>query len=168
MNEENLIYNADAINIKVKRLSIQILEDLIKESELHFIGIKGGGIVLAEMIAKTIQKIKPISVHIHELSINKQNPLKEEIGLSVDTKELKNKVIVLIDDVSNTGRTLFYALTPLLRITTKAVKVAVLVDRQHKKFPISSDYVGNSLSTTMKEHIDVVFSGKKAVGVYLS
>jgi pyrimidine operon attenuation protein/uracil phosphoribosyltransferase len=83
-------------------------------------------------------------------------------------KEVKNKVIILIDDVANTGRTIFYATKPLMEVMPKKIEVAVLVDRKHKSFPIRVDYVGLSLATTVKEHIDVQIRGVEEVAVYLN
>jgi pyrimidine operon attenuation protein/uracil phosphoribosyltransferase len=73
-----------------------------------------------------------------------------------------------VDDVANTGKTFFYAFKPLLEFTPKKVRVAVLVDRKHKAFPVSVDYVGLSLATTMHEHINVIIEESEKEGVYLS
>ena len=168
MTDTIKIFDAADVAIKIKRLSIQILEDCIDEKSIILLGIEGGGSHLASLLFKELKRLSDKSILNELLSIDKKKPLEHEIKLSIDVKELKNKVVIMVDDVSNSGRTLFYAMNPLTQITPKSIKVLLLVDRQYKKFPIHADYVGNSLSTTMNEHIDVVFENKQITGVYLS
>lgn len=149
-------------------MAYQILEDNYAEDEIHLVGIASGGEILAKEIKKQIVKISKIEVKVHQLFIDKKNPLASEITLSTNVNELENKVVILVDDVTNTGRTGFYAFKPLLDIKAKSVKMAVLVDRRHKKYPVYSSYVGNKLTTTIQEYISVEFENNKAVGVYLS
>lgn len=167
MTKNNLIFNENDVRNKIKRLSLQILEDHYNQSEIHLIGIAPGGNILAAALKKSMQKIKPIEVHEHSIALNKKNPLDDLIDISVDAQNLKDKCVVIVDDVVNTGKTTFYALQPLVNVRLKSLKVAVLVDRLHKKFPVHCDYVGNTLSTTMKEHIDVKYSNNLIEGVYL-
>ena len=98
--------------------------------------------------------------------MDKSLSVQGNITLDTDKSLLKKKVIVLVDDVLNTGRALAYSLKPFLEIEIKKIQTAVIVDRQHQSFPISADYVGYSLATTLKEHIEVDFS-KERYGVYL-
>jgi len=108
------------------------------------------------------QKIRRLS---HQIIAN---PISEEITLDIDISELKNKCLILVDDVANTGRTLFYACKPLMEIVPKKLEVAVLVDRKHKSFPIEVDYVGLSLATTAQENIDVNLKSVKSQEVVLN
>lgn len=168
MEEKNLIIDKKGIQFKMKRLAYQILEDSYSEKEIELVGIEKNGKIISEHLKKEIQKIQKIVVNIHLLNINKKNPLSQEIKISTPLKELENKTIILVDDVINTGKTSFYAFKPLLEINVKSIKMAVLVDRRHKKYPVYSDYVGNKLTTTLQEFISVEFNGKTPIGVYLS
>lgn len=163
-----MIFNSNDIQSKLKRLAYQILEDHYNETEIHLIGVMPGGNILSSILKENIQAIKPISIIEHTIQLNKKNPLGSQIDLSCEISSLKNKSVIIVDDVVNTGKTTFYCMQPLTKIELKSLKVAVLVDRLHKKFPIHCDYVGNSLSTTMQEHIDVKFSDRKIKGIYLS
>ncbi|MDC1337540.1 phosphoribosyltransferase family protein, partial [Flavobacteriaceae bacterium] len=96
------------------------------------------------------------SIELISIKINKKNPL-DKIDLDCKKEYLKNKSIVLIDDVLHTGRTLIYCVKHLLDMSPINFNTVVLVDRNHKKFPIKVDFKGISLSTSMSEHVDVVF-----------
>jgi pyrimidine operon attenuation protein/uracil phosphoribosyltransferase len=130
------------------------------------IGILPNGFEYAEMLKKEIKSISDIKVTLYALTINKKKPLGNPITIDLNKISLDNKTILLVDDVANTGKTMYYALKPIMEFSPKKVQIAVLVDRQHKLFPVSSDFVGLSLSTTMQEHISVVFdkaNGESAV-----
>ena len=79
----------------------------------------------------------------------------------------KNKSIVVVDDVLNTGKTLIYAVRFFLKIPVKKIQTAVIINRNHKKFPVKADFKGISLSTSIKEHVNVILEGSKK-GIYLS
>ena len=114
-----------------------------------------------------MQKISPIKSKLIEIKINKENPSASDIKISLTDKELKNKVIILVDDVLNSGKTLIFGAKPFLNAAIKCLTTAVLVDRGHNRYPIKADFVGLSLSTTLQEHITVELKkGKESV--YLS
>lgn len=165
-NRQTLILNAISIQQKVNRMAYQILEENYEEQELYFIGIRDNGYVFAEKLVAFLKTITKSEIHLHSLSLNKKKPNKDEMEYNFDLKELNKKTVILVDDVANTGRTLAYAMKPLFDCLPKKIEIAVLVDREHKLFPISSDYVGLSLSTTHKEHVNVILDGK-ADAVYL-
>ena len=98
------------------------------------------------------------------MEVDKRNPIKP-ITLSKNIKVCENRSVVVVDDVLNTGSTLIYGVTHFLSIKLKKLQTAVLVNRNHKNFPIKGDFKGISLSTSIKEHIDVKFGDKE--GVYL-
>lgn len=140
-------------------MAYQILEDNDGESEIFLLGIKDNGFIIASKIKLEIEKISSqIKANLIQVSINKSNPLAQDITYSVPASILKNKVVVLTDDVGNTGKTLFYALQPLLHETPKKIQIALLLDRKHKLFPIHADFVGLSLATTIQEHIEVILN----------
>ncbi len=154
------ILSRSDIQQKIKRIAYEIVENNYEEKELHIIGIRDKGFSLAEKIYSDLKDITSIKVSLNYISINKLKPSGTEPEFDFDPKSLQNKVVILVDDVGNTGRTLCYALQPMLEYAPKKIEIAVLVDRQHKLFPVRADYVGLSLSTTMKELVTVEFNGK--------
>ncbi len=162
------ILSAEEIQQKTRRIAYQIVEDNYDESELILIGIKPNGFEYAGQLKKEIEAIDNIKVALIELSLNKVKPLEDSIVLELGKKTLDNKTVIIVDDVANTGKTLYYALKPVMGFLPKKVQAAVLVDRQHKLFPVSPDFVGLSLSTTLQEHILVEFDGKGRGAAYLT
>jgi len=163
---DHLILNKRETLQKIKRIAFEILESNLHEKEIIIAGIYDKGYMFAELLEKEFNLISKIKTTLVKVSLDKTSPMQSEITLDLDLKLLKNKTIILTDDVLNTGRTLAYCLKPFLNIPIKKLQVAVIVDRQHKLFPIDADYVGYSLSTTLKEHIEVNFD-KAYLGVYL-
>ncbi len=156
------------IEQKIRRLSIEILENNYGEKSLILAGINNNGTHFAKLLIKELKKLTDIPISLAKLSLNPANPLESEIQIDLEKKDLKNKVVIIVDDVANTGRTIFYAMQPLLQTLPKKVEVAVLVDRQHKQFPIGVDYVGLSLATTLKENIQVDIKKAKEKSVILT
>lgn len=156
------------IDQKINRIAYQIYEDNCDEKEVIIVGIADRGYVLAELIAKKLKEISDLEVRLAEMKINKENPADGNIEFSLTEKDFKNKVILLIDDVLNSGKTLIYCAKYFLTVPLKKLSTAVLVDRKHRRFPIRADYVGLSLATTMHDHISVEFSTKGKSAVYLS
>ena len=146
----------------IKRLSYEILENNYQAKKIFLAGINNNGHNFAELIKSELEKISTPPIELINLKLNPAKPL-EEISLSIDVKELKNQHVILVDDVANTGRTIFYAFKPFLEVVPKSIQVAVLVDRLHKSFPIKVDFLGLSLATTLKEHITVSLKKKKSV-----
>jgi pyrimidine operon attenuation protein/uracil phosphoribosyltransferase len=145
----------------VKRLAIEILEQNIEEKEIFLAGINNNGMHFAQMLMNELLFISDIKFTLTRIIISPAAPLENEILLEIPAEKLKNKVLIIVDDVANTGRTLFYAFQPLLDTILKKVEIAVLVNRMHKSFPISVDYKGIELATTLLQDIKVVFSDKK-------
>jgi pyrimidine operon attenuation protein/uracil phosphoribosyltransferase len=152
---EMKILNQSQIQQKVKRLAIEILEDNFEEPELILIGINNNGMVFAQMLMQALLPITDQHITLSRIRLNPADPLNDGIILEMPADELKDKTIIIVDDVANTGRTIFYATQPLMSVLPKKVEVAVLVDRTHKTFPIRVDYVGLSLATTLRENIEV-------------
>ncbi len=149
------ILNRNQIEQKIKRLAIQVLENNYQESEIILIGINNTGMRFANLLYARLQKISNIDFDLAHLVINPRNPLDPSIELSLPAEDLQDKVIILIDDVANSGRTLFYACKPIMEVLPKRLETVVLVNRTHKHFPIQVNYLGLALATTLKEHIDV-------------
>jgi|TARA_B110000914_G_scaffold101934_1_gene89487 pyrimidine operon attenuation protein/uracil phosphoribosyltransferase len=153
---KNKILNTDQIKKIVKRIAYQIQENNLEYSEIILIGVYNNGYMLAKIIEKELKQISKSSIELISIKINKENPL-DKIDLDYKKEYLKNKSIVLIDDVLHTGRTLIYCVKHLLDMSPRNFNTVVLVDRNHKKFPIKVDFKGISLSTSMSEHVEVVF-----------
>ena len=153
---KNKILNTDQIKKIVKRIAYQIQENNLEYSEIILIGVYNNGYMLAKIIEKELKQISKSSIELISIKINKENPL-DKIDLDCKKEYLKNKSIVLTDDVLHTGRTLIYCVKHLLDMSPINFNTVVLVDRNHKKFPIKVDFKGISLSTSMSEHVEVVF-----------
>jgi len=154
------------IKQKIDRIAYQILEDCFDEKEIIIAGIASRGYVFAQKLEKVLSKISKIKCTLVEITLDKDsNNLVASTNIPIS--QCKNKTIILVDDVLNSGRTLLYGLSVFLNIPTKKIRTAVLVDRSHKLFPISTDYAGYTISTVSQEHISVVFDKNKEA-VYLS
>ncbi|GIV34610.1 MAG: bifunctional protein PyrR [Chitinophagales bacterium] len=167
MEKGTRILTHSDIEQKVRRMSYQILENNYDEKELHIIGIRENGYLFADKIYQELKSISSLRLQVHAIAINKQNPAEQLPVFDFNLKDLRGKTVLLVDDVGNTGRTLSYALRPLLEYMPRKIEIAVLVDRQHKLFPIRADYVGLSLATTMKEVVTVQM-GNREDAAYLS
>jgi pyrimidine operon attenuation protein / uracil phosphoribosyltransferase len=161
--ERTLILDHHQVTQKIKRMAFEIYENNFKEKSLVFAGIDGLGYTLAQGLAKEIESISPLKVIVAKVSLDKLAPLQSDVRVDVDGKDLKKKCIILIDDVLNTGRTLAYGMKPFLAMEVKKIEVAVLVNRSHTLFPILPQYNGYQLSTTLTDHVEVVFGKKPAV-----
>jgi pyrimidine operon attenuation protein / uracil phosphoribosyltransferase len=164
MNKKVKILDAAVIETKLLRMAYEIIENNFDEKEIVIAGIQGRGVDIATILVQKMQTISSIKVHQIMLQINKQNPV--ECSLQTTVK-LDGKSIVVVDDVANSGRTLLYALNPFLNVIAKKIQIAVLVDRKHKSYPVSADYTGTSIATTLQEHISVDVKAGKIIGAYL-
>ena len=162
------ILDQKQIKQKIKRLAIEILENNFEEKSIVLAGINNNGTSFAKLIEKELKKITEIAIVSATIRLNPAAPLSTPIEISVPVESLKNKCVILVDDVANTGRTIFYACKPILNILPKKLEVAVLIDRKHKTFPIYPKYVGFSLATTLKEDIDLQIIGTEEWGVFLN
>jgi|SRR6478672_3854681 len=154
-NTQVLILDKQQIAQKINRIAYQILEDNIDEKEIILAGIWDRGYKLAVRLQKVLQEIATFKVTLLRIDLEKQqNKLVAQTDLQ--EAEWRNKVIILVDDVLNSGKTLAYGLGVFLNTPHKKIRTVVLVDRSHKIFPIATDFVGLELSTILKEHVDVV------------
>ena len=160
----NKILSHSEIEHKIKRIAYQIYETFVDDESIVIAGIATNGFIFAQKIATVLQTISPIEVILCEVTMNKQN-LNAEITTSIPKEMYQNKGIVLVDDVLNSGSTLMYGVKHFLEVPLKKFKTAVLVDRNHKKYPIKVDFKGISLSTTSLEHVTVVFEEKDSYAV---
>ena len=162
------ILDKPQIQQKIKRLAIEILENNFEEKTIVLAGVNNKGTSFSRLLEEELRKITSIKIQQVKIKLNPANPLSNPIELDTPVESLKGKTIIVIDDVANTGRTIFYACKPLLEIIPKKLEVAVLVDRKHKMFPINPKYVGVSLATTLKEEIDLQIVDTDDWGVYMN
>lgn len=166
-NSSTLVLNSLQIQQRINRIAYQIYENNYQEKKVIIAGIASNGFLLAKRIAKKLEEISPIQVKLAEIVINKKNPLAKKVKVNLPKKELKGKVVIVVDDVLESGKTILYGINPFLAVPIKRLITVVLVDRDHHSFPVRADYVGISLATTMQEHISVILN-KKEEAVYLS
>lgn len=158
------ILDEDAVKRKIKRMALQVAEQNAGEQELIIAGIVGNGEMVAKNVAEEIKKLNNIKVDVIKIELNKREPAEVTLHPRV---ELHDKIIVIADDVANTGRTMFYALKPFLDAAPKKIQTLALVERSHKLFPIQTDYTGLSIATTLQEHIAVETEGERITGAWL-
>ena len=167
MTIRSKILDIQGIDQKLKRLAWQVYENNSAEKEIIIIGISERGLILAKKLAVHIQEISKMKTKLSHLELDKDNPYNKEVALTLEVKEYANKVVVLVDDVLNSGKTLMYAAKHFLTTPLKRLAIMVLVDRNHNRYPVKADYVGLSLATTLQEYINVELKGANK-GVYLS
>ena len=152
----NIILDQKQIDHKIRRIAYQIYENNVSEKEVVIAGIFENGFIFAKKIKNVIEKISPINVIMCKVIIDKKNPI-NPITTSLESKIYKNKSLVLVDDVLHSGTTLIYGIKHFLQVPLKQFNTAVLVDRNHKKYPVKADFKGISLSTSINENVSVVF-----------
>ena len=167
-----LILSSPLLEITISRLCQELIENQIKDVETVILGLQPRGIYFAERIAKELGKQLNQTFQVGKLDATFfRDDYRRRDTIAPNSTDIsfliENKRVILVDDVLNSGRTLLYGLSVFLNIPTKKIRTAVLVDRSHKLFPISTDYAGYTISTVSQEHISVVFDKNKEA-VYLS
>jgi pyrimidine operon attenuation protein / uracil phosphoribosyltransferase len=156
VQKQNIVLDKEAIRRKMKRMALQLAENNSEETELVIAGIQGNGEVVARSLVEQLKTIAPVNAFLVQVKLNKKDPREVSLEPAIS---LENKVVILVDDVANTGKTMLYALKPLLSTLPKKVQTLVLVERSHKLFPVQTDYAGLSIATTLQEHITVEVDG---------
>jgi len=162
------ILNEQQIQQKINRLAIEILENNYEEHQITLIGINNTGRQFASMLYRQLQDITDIDFRLAHIQINPANPLQTPVQMDIPATDLEGKTVLLVDDVANSGRTLFYACLPVMEVLPEKLETVVLVNRTHKSFPIKVDYVGMELATTLKENIEVHLSQGATIEVTLN
>jgi len=149
------ILNSKKVQQKISRIALEIIERNHGEERVVLAGIESTGFVLALQIAKMLESFHGKKYACVPVKMHKPSPLETPIQTDIPDDGYKGAVIILVDDVQNSGRTMAYALRHFLQYPVKAIQTCILVDRRHNSFPVRADYVGLSLSTTLKEHVNV-------------
>jgi pyrimidine operon attenuation protein/uracil phosphoribosyltransferase len=157
------------IRQKIRRIAIEILERNYGEPEIILAGLNNNGLGFARLLLSELQSVGADNTvfNLTRIRLNPANPVEYEPEIELSAEALRGKCIVIVDDVANTGRTIFYAVQPLLKVVPKRVEVAVLIDRKHKSFPVKTDYVGLSLATTLRDDIEVQIRDVAEMAVFL-
>jgi pyrimidine operon attenuation protein / uracil phosphoribosyltransferase len=161
---KNYILDQKVAEKKLRRMALEIIENNPDEKELILVGIRGSGSVVAKSIQEMLAEISDIKTEAISLTLDKKEP--KEVILS-QKMDFDNKVIIVVDDVANSGKTLLYAMKPFLEFQPKKIQTLVLVGRSHNSFPVHPDYVGLSIATTLQEHIYVEVNDDKVLGAYM-
>lgn len=164
MSSQNLILTADAALKKMHRMAYEIIEKNIGEKKIILAGIKESGLIIANIIKDFLKTACKAEISIIEINIDKKNPKKISVS---GNENFDDAIIIIVDDVANTGKTLLYALKIFLDFYPKKIQALVLVERSHKLFPVSADYVGLSISTAADEKIIVESEGNEIKGARL-
>ncbi len=163
---ESVILNTQQLQQKIQRIAYQLFEEHQDEETLVIAGVNGNGYLLAKEINTFFKTICPIKTSLIEVVVEKSNPFKHAI--SCNDAGIENTALVLIDDVLNSGSTLIAAVHHFLKKPMKKIKTAVLIDRNHRTFPIAADFVGMSLATTLQEHVEVRSENGRLIEVVLT
>lgn len=163
--ERKYILDAATAEKKMERMAYEMAEQLIGTKDpIILAGIQENGVVMARLLADLIQKIAQLSSEIIDISLDKRNPGPISLSEQID---FTGRTIVVVDDVTNSGKTILYALKPFLDFHPAKIQLLTLVERTHKAFPVKADYVGISLATTLQDHIYVTVEGDRITGAYL-
>jgi pyrimidine operon attenuation protein / uracil phosphoribosyltransferase len=162
--EKKQILTADMADMKLRRMAYEILENNPGAGTITLAGINGNGVIVARQVADILASIGSVQVESIEVRMDKRNPGDASLSRTIS---LEGRVVILVDDVTNSGRVLAYALKPFLNGYPVTIQSLVLVERSHKTFPIHPDFVGLTLSTTLHEHISVEVDGDRISGAWV-
>ena len=160
------ILTADQIQQKIRRIAFQVYETNFAESHVVLAGVAGEGFVLARRLAAELCQIAPFQVTLVQIDLDKSQPAQPDISLPALPANYTG-VVVIVDDVLYSGRTLAFSLQPFLHMAITKIQIAVLVNRNHPRYPIAASFIGYELATTLSEHVEVVLSDAAREGVYL-
>jgi pyrimidine operon attenuation protein/uracil phosphoribosyltransferase len=163
-SSKNYILDQAVVERKMRRMALEILENNPGEQQLVLAGIRESGSVVARCIQRMLAELSDVKTELITISLDKKRPSTILLSKQMD---FNDKVIIVIDDVANSGKTLLYALKPFLEFHPQKIQTLVLVERSHNSFPVHPDYSGISIATTLQEHIYVEVSGDQITGAYM-
>jgi pyrimidine operon attenuation protein / uracil phosphoribosyltransferase len=158
------ILDLETVKMKLRRMAYEIVENNLEESDVILVGIEENGSIIARNVKGILEQISKLNVKLINLTVDKKLP--KDIKLS-EEPDFNGRVIIIVDDVSNSGKTLLYSLKPFLQFHPKKIQTLALVERTHKTFPVHLDYTGLSVATTLQEHIYVEVKGDVVMGAYM-
>lgn len=155
MAAPTLVLNREMVSLKIQRIAWEIYEKHAQEQGLVVVGISKSGYWLAEQVVEKLRSISELDILLCEMQINKKEPWQKDVKMNIEATQIKNKCVVLVDDVLNSGSVLIHGVRHLLEQPLQRLTTTVLVDRNHKRFPVKADVKGISLSTSIQEHVEV-------------
>ena len=159
---QNLILDNSDIENKIQRIGLEILEDNIDQSKIILFGISDNGKLISQKLIDHINKISDIKIVLIDVIIDNGS-------IAYNSKfDLLNESIIIVGDVSQTGKTLQMVISDLMLYNPSKIKTSVIINRDQTMFPVKIDYSGLSLSTSVNEHVDVIIDKKGRLSVYLS
>jgi pyrimidine operon attenuation protein / uracil phosphoribosyltransferase len=166
MNRPNRKYvlNREVAAKKLQRMAYEVMENNMDEDKIILAGIRDNGLVIAKCIQQILSDISSLKTKLISVSLDKRHPGKIDLSERLD---FSGHVIIVVDDVVSSGKTLLYSLKPFLEFQPKKIQTLVLVERSYKNFPVIPDYVGLSISTTLQDHIFVEVQDDVVTGAYL-
>lgn len=165
--EKSLVLDSQQVVRKIRRLAHEILENNHREEKIILAGIAGQGFNLAERLHQLLKEISSMEVILTQIQVDKNNPYDKEVNIDLEEEIYTGACIIVVDDVLNSGKTMMYGIKAFLNTKISKLKTAVLINRNHKRFPVLANYVGLSLATTFQEHIEVSLEPNNE-SVYLS
>ena len=164
-NSKNIILDYQDVENKIKRISLEILEDNIDQKKLIFFGVSKNGKIIAKKIIASIKKHSEIDLELIgvEIDINSNNVLKFDKIFKVN-----NRSLIIVSDVSQSAKTLQLIISSLMSHDPFKIKTAVMVNRDHSLYPVKINFSGLNLSTSVNEHVDVNVNSDDEFTVYLN
>jgi len=162
--KKKYILSQETAMMKMRRMAFEIMENNKGQKHIILAGIRDNGTVIAQQIKKFLKDDFSFEATLIDVNLNKKNPMECVVN---DASMVKGNVLIIIDDVVNSGKTLLYAMTPFLEHEPNKMQTLTLVERSYKVFPVHVDYVGVSLSTSLNEHIQVEVEEERILGAYV-
>ena len=160
MQKKAEIMDASAMQRALTRIAFQIIEKNHGVKDIILAGVRTRGVPLAERIANKIGEVEGSKLDVIELDISQLRddlPRDNQKVISYpDIPSLQNKIVILVDDVLYTGRTVRAGMDAILKMgRASCIQLAVMIDRGHRELPIRPDYVGKNLPTSQSERVCV-------------
>ena len=164
-NSKNIILDYQDVENKIKRISLEILEDNIDQKKLILFGVSKNGKIIAKKIIALIKKYSKIDLELIgvEIVLNSKNVLKFDKSFRVN-----NRSVIIVSDVSQSAKTLQLIISSLMSEDPLKIKTAVMVNRDHSLFPVKINFSGLNLSSSVNEHVDVSVNEDEEFTVYLN
>lgn len=157
-----ILLDESGIKRALTRISYEIIEKNKSVKDIVLVGIKNRGDILAERIKNKIFEIENINVPLETIDITHYRDDIDRKNFDLDIKNMKfntdltNKIVVIVDDVLYTGRTIRAGLDAILsKLRPSKIQLACLIDRGHRELPIKADFIGKNIPTSRSEQIEV-------------
>ena len=166
MDSKNLIFNNKDIHNKIKRISLEVYEEVFNDKKLTVFGISKNGYEIAKKIKNFLEEYTNLEINIYKIDILKRDKSDE---IKIEEKyEINNSTVLLVDDVMQSGKTLQFVISNLIKFNPSKIKTSVIINRDQTLFPVKIDFSGVKLSTSVNEHVNFIVDEKKEFSVFLS